>query len=70
MGRGGPAHQAGHPAAPQEPDFYLIQARVALAQGQRKDAIKALEKARKWAMPEMQARYDSQAHPARRVKPP
>lgn len=44
---------------PQEPDFYLIQARIALGQGQRKDAIKALEKARKWAMPDMQARYDT-----------
>lgn len=44
---------------PVEPDFYLIQARISLAQGQRKDAIKALEKARKWAMPEMQARYDT-----------
>jgi tetratricopeptide (TPR) repeat protein len=44
---------------PQEPDFYLIQARISLALGQRKDAIKALEKARKWAMPDMQARYDS-----------
>jgi tetratricopeptide (TPR) repeat protein len=44
---------------PQEPDFYLIQARLCLAQGQRKEAIKALEKARKWAMPEMQARYDT-----------
>ena len=44
---------------PQEPDFYLIQARISLAQGHRKDAIKALEKARKWAMPEMQARFDS-----------
>ena len=44
---------------PYEPDFYLIQARISLAQGQRKAAIKALEKARKWAMPEMQARYDA-----------
>ena len=44
---------------PQEPDFYLIQARISLSQGQRKDAIKALEKARKWAMPDMQARYDT-----------
>ena len=44
---------------PQEADFYLIQARLHLAQGQRKEAIKALEKARKWAMPDMQARYDS-----------
>ena len=37
----------------------LIQARLALALGQRKDAIKALEKARKWAQPAMQARYDT-----------
>jgi len=44
---------------PQESDFYLIQARINLAQGQRKDAIKSLEKARKWAMPEMKARYDT-----------
>lgn len=44
---------------PQEPDFYLILARVRLAQGQKKDAIKALEKARKWSLPEMQARFDT-----------
>ncbi len=44
---------------PQEPDFYLIQARISLAQGDRKDAIKALEKARKYSMPDMQARFDS-----------
>lgn len=44
---------------PQESDFYLIQARINLAQGQRKDAIKSLEKARKWAMPEMKARFDT-----------
>jgi len=44
---------------PQEADFYLLQARISLAQGQTKDAIKSLEKARKWSMPEMQARYDS-----------
>jgi len=44
---------------PHEPDFYLIQARISLAQGQKKDAIKSLEKARKWAMPEMQARFDT-----------
>jgi len=44
---------------PMESDFYLIQARISLAQGQRKDAIKALEKARKWALPEMQGRYDT-----------
>ena len=44
---------------PMESDFYLIQARVSLAQGEPKDAIKALEKARKWALPEMRARYDT-----------
>jgi tetratricopeptide (TPR) repeat protein len=44
---------------PQEPDFYLIQARISLAQGLKKDAIKALEKARKWSLPDMQARYDT-----------
>ncbi|MDP1832326.1 MAG: tetratricopeptide repeat protein [Geothrix sp.] len=44
---------------PQEPDFHLIQARISLAQGHRNEAIKALEKARKWAMPEMQARFDA-----------
>jgi Flp pilus assembly protein TadD len=44
---------------PQEPDFYLLQARLALAQGQPKEAIKALEKARKWSLPEMRARYDT-----------
>ena len=44
---------------PQEPDFYLIQARVALAQGFRKDAIRALEKARRWSAPDMRARWDS-----------
>lgn len=44
---------------PQEADFHLVHARVSLAQGQRKDAIKALERARKWALPDMQARYDT-----------
>ncbi len=43
----------------QEPDFHLIQARVHLAQGRQKDAIKSLEKARKYAMPENQARFDA-----------
>lgn len=44
---------------PQEPDFHLIHARVALALGRPKDAIKALELARRWAQPEMQARFDA-----------
>jgi tetratricopeptide (TPR) repeat protein len=43
----------------EEPDFYLIQARLALVQGRRKEAIRALENARKWAQPEMQPRYDA-----------
>jgi Tfp pilus assembly protein PilF len=53
---------------PREPEFYLIQARVALAQGRTKDAIKALEKARKWAQPEAQARYDSKLSLLRNIK--
>jgi Tfp pilus assembly protein PilF len=44
---------------PQEPDFHLIQARICLAQGHQRDAIKALEKARKFAMPDMRARFDT-----------
>jgi hypothetical protein len=44
---------------PMEPDFYLIKARISLAQGQLKDAIRALEKARKWALPELRTRYDA-----------
>lgn len=44
---------------PQEPDFHLIQARICLAQGHQKEAIKALEKARKYAMPDMRARFDT-----------
>lgn len=42
-----------------EPEFFLIQARICLARGETKDAIKALEKARKWSLPEAQARFDS-----------
>jgi tetratricopeptide (TPR) repeat protein len=44
---------------PMESDFYLIQARICLARGLQKEAIQALEKARKWALPEMRARYDA-----------
>lgn len=53
---------------PQEPEFYLIQARAVLGQGRTKDAIKALEKARKWAMPEMQARLDTKLALLRNLK--
>lgn len=55
---------------PQEPDFYLIQARICLAQGQRKNAIKALQKAKKWAMPEMQARYEAKISLLKGEPPP
>lgn len=44
---------------PQEPDFHLIQARVFLAEGKTKNAIKALENAKRWASPEEQTRYDT-----------
>lgn len=44
---------------PQEPDFYLLQARIYLAKGKTRNAIKALERAKRWASPEEQARYDS-----------
>lgn len=54
---------------PQEPEFYWIQARAALGQGRTKDAIKALEKARKWAMPEMQARLETKLSLLRNLKP-
>lgn len=44
---------------PREPEFHLIQARVFLAEGKPKDAIRSLERARRWASPEEQARFDS-----------
>lgn len=44
---------------PQEPDFHLIQARLYLAEGAPKNAIKALENAKRWASPEEQIRYDT-----------
>ena len=52
-----------------EPEFYWIQARIALARGRTKDAIKALEKARKWAKPDMQARYENKLFLLRNIKP-
>ncbi|WP_306591582.1 transglutaminase-like domain-containing protein [Geothrix sp. 21YS21S-4] len=54
---------------PQEPEFYLVQARIHLAQGQTKDAIKALEKARKWSLPDMQSRFDSKLALLKNLKP-
>jgi Tfp pilus assembly protein PilF len=44
---------------PQEVSFYLLQVRIALAQGQQKDAVRALEQARKWAQPDMRSRFDT-----------
>jgi Tfp pilus assembly protein PilF len=44
---------------PQEPDFYLLLAQIEVEQGQPKSAIKALEQARRWAVPEERERFDS-----------
>ena len=44
---------------PQEPDFHLLQARVFLAEGKTKQAIKALENAKRWASPEERTRFDT-----------
>jgi Flp pilus assembly protein TadD len=44
---------------PQEPEFHLLQARVFLAEGDAKAAIRSLERAQRWASPEEQARYAS-----------
>lgn len=44
---------------PHEPEFFLLQAKVSLAQGQEKAAVKALEEAKKWAIPEDQPRWSA-----------
>lgn len=44
---------------PYDPDFYLTQARIRLEQGKPVDARKALELARRWALPSERQRYDS-----------
>jgi Tfp pilus assembly protein PilF len=44
---------------PQEPDFHLLQARIFLAEGKTKNAIKSLENAKRWAGPEEQTRFDT-----------
>lgn len=44
---------------PHEPEFFLLLARIDLAQGLNKAAIKALEQARKWTVPEDQPRWDA-----------
>jgi Flp pilus assembly protein TadD len=44
---------------PHEPEFFLLQARINLAQGQARAAVKALEQARKWAVPDDQPRWNA-----------
>ena len=44
---------------PQEPEFYLLHARIFLAEGKTRDAIRALERGKRWASSEEQADYDS-----------
>jgi len=44
---------------PHEPEFFLLQARIHLAQGREKDAVKALEQARKWTLPADQPRWNA-----------
>lgn len=44
---------------PHEPEFLLLLARICLAQGREKAAVKALELARKWAIPQDQPRWDA-----------
>jgi len=44
---------------PREPEFLLLKARISLAQGRPEVALKALEQARKWAVPEDQPRWNA-----------
>jgi tetratricopeptide (TPR) repeat protein len=44
---------------PHEPEFFLLQAKINLAQGQQKAAVKALEQAQKFAIPEDQPRWSA-----------
>jgi len=44
---------------PHEPEFFLLQARISLGQGREEAAEKALEKARRWAAPEEQPRWNA-----------
>lgn len=44
---------------PHEPEFHLLQARLSLALGQNKAAVKSLEQARKWTVLEDQPRWNA-----------
>jgi tetratricopeptide (TPR) repeat protein len=44
---------------PRELEFLLLKARICLAQGREKAAIKALKQAQKWAIPEDQPRWNA-----------
>jgi Flp pilus assembly protein TadD len=52
-----------------EPEFYLFKARLSLLKGQLDGASKAIEKARKWAAPGEQERYDNKLEMLKRMKP-
>ncbi len=54
---------------PQEPEFHLIQARVFLAEGNSKAAIRSLERAQRWASPLEQSRFASKIALLRARKP-
>lgn len=43
---------------PYEPEFHLTQARIHLQAGRTKAAVKSLEEARRWSLPEERARFD------------
>lgn len=50
---------------PYESEFYVLEARLRMAQGELDEAAKSLEKARKWAMPGERDRYDSKLNKIR-----
>ena len=43
---------------PFEPEFHLTQAKIHVQRGQTKAAVKSLEEARRWSIPEERARFD------------
>jgi Tfp pilus assembly protein PilF len=54
---------------PHEPEFFLLQARINLAQGQQKAAVKSLEQAQKWAIPEDQPRWNAKLALLKSLRP-
>ncbi len=44
---------------PYEPDFHVVLARIHLERGQVEAAVKSLEEARRWAIPEERGRFDT-----------